>query len=82
MFMNRECSVIERIQTFTIRSGKTEAEIHVTQENAHFVDVVAAALGLKHLRQVPTGGDEFEAEREQWEDGNNLLVLEPGVVIA
>ncbi len=74
--------IVERIQTFTIRPGKTEAEIHVTQENAPFVDVVAAALGLKHLRQVPTGGDEFEAEREQWEDGNNLLALEPGVVIA
>ncbi len=54
----------------------------MTQENAPFVDVVADALGLKHLRQVPTGGDEFEAEREQWEDGNNLLALEPGVVIA
>ena len=31
---------------------------------------------------IATGGDEFEAEREQWDDGNNLLAVEPGVVIA
>ena len=31
---------------------------------------------------ITTGGDEFEAEREQWDDGNNLVALEPGVVIA
>ncbi|MEO8683287.1 MAG: arginine deiminase family protein, partial [Devosia sp.] len=23
----------------------------------------------------------YEAEREQWDDGNNLLALEPGVVV-
>jgi arginine deiminase len=74
--------VVERIQTFTIRPGETEAEIEVAQERVPFVDVVAATLGLKQLRQVPTGGDEFEAEREQWEDGNNVLALEPGVVVA
>ncbi|HET9919924.1 MAG TPA: arginine deiminase [Ktedonobacteraceae bacterium] len=74
--------VVDRIQTFTIRPGKTETDIAVTQEEVPFVEVVAAALGLKHLRQVPTGGDEFEAAREQWEDGNNVLALEPGVVMA
>jgi arginine deiminase len=39
-------------------------------------------LGLKHLRVVTTGGDELEAEREQWEDGNNVVALSPGVVVA
>ncbi len=74
--------VVERIQTFSIQPGNTEGEIQVTREEHPFVDVVASALGLKQLRQVPTGGDEFEAEREQWEDGNNVLALEPGVVVA
>jgi arginine deiminase len=74
--------VVDGIQTFSIRPGKTEEAIEVTQEKASFVEVVAEALGLKQLRQVPTGGDEFEAEREQWEDGNNVLALEPGVVMA
>jgi arginine deiminase len=74
--------VVERIQTFSIQPGNMEGEIAVTREERPFIDVVAAALGLKHLRQVPTGGDEFEAEREQWDDGNNVLALEPGVVVA
>jgi arginine deiminase len=44
--------------------------------------VVAEAIGLARLRVVATGGDEYEAEREQWDDGNNLLALAPGVVMA
>ena len=31
---------------------------------------------------VATGGDAYEVEREQWDDGNNVLALEPGVVVA
>ena len=31
---------------------------------------------------IETGGDTFEAEREQWDDGNNVVALEPGVVVA
>ena len=31
---------------------------------------------------VPTGGDEFEAERNQWDDGNNVVALAPGVIVA
>ena len=40
------------------------------------------ALGLEKLRVVTTGGDAFEQEREQWDDGNNVVALEPGVVVA
>jgi arginine deiminase len=74
--------VVDRIQTFSIRPGATAGAIHVTREERPFIDVLAEALGIRQLRLVPTGGDVFEAEREQWEDGNNVLALEPGVVIA
>ena len=37
------------------------------------LDVVAEALELSKLRTVPTGGDAYEAEREQWDDGNNVV---------
>ena len=37
---------------------------------------------VRHPRSITTGGDDFEAEREQWDDGNNLVALEPGVVVA
>ena len=34
------------------------------------------------LHVVETGGDEYQQEREQWDDGNNVVALEPGVVVA
>jgi arginine deiminase len=74
--------VVDKITTFTIQPGNSDEDIHVTEEEKPFVEVVAGALGLKELRVVSTGGDSLEAEREQWEDGNNVFALEPGVVVA
>ena len=34
------------------------------------------------IRVIGTGGDKWQAEREQWDDGNNVVALEPGVVVA
>jgi len=31
---------------------------------------------------IETGGNSWQAEREQWDDGNNVVALEPGVVVA
>ena len=45
-------------------------------------ELMAQALGVGKMRVIETGGDSFEAEREQWDDGNNVVALEPGVVIA
>jgi arginine deiminase len=47
-----------------------------------FVDEVQDALGLDELKLVATGGDEFEAERNQWDDGNNVVALAPGVIVS
>jgi arginine deiminase len=47
-----------------------------------FLDEVKDALGLTELTVIPTAGDEFEAERTQWDDGNNVVALAPGVVVA
>jgi arginine deiminase len=74
--------VVSKIEAYTIQPGNKGGEVHVTKEEKPFLEVVAGALGLKHLRVVTTGGDELEAEREQWEDGNNVVALEPGVVVA
>jgi arginine deiminase len=43
---------------------------------------IARALSIDALRVVDTGGDRFEREREQWDDGNNVLAVAPGVVVA
>jgi arginine deiminase len=37
---------------------------------------------MARMRVVESGGDAFGAEREQWDDGNNIVALEPGVVVA
>ena len=43
---------------------------------------IARALDVPALRLFETGGDRYEAEREQWDDGNNVLAVAPGVVVA
>lgn len=74
--------VIDGIKTFSLRPGNREDPIEVTVEKDPFLKVVAQALGLKKLRTVTTGGDAYAQDREQWDDGNNVLALEPGVVVA
>jgi arginine deiminase len=44
--------------------------------------VLAEALDVERIRFFETGGDRWEAEREQWDDGNNVLAVAPGVVVA
>jgi len=58
------------------------AGVHAEVSDRSFLDEVRDALGITDLKLVTTGGDEFEAERNQWDDGNNVVALEPGVVIA
>jgi arginine deiminase len=43
---------------------------------------IARALDVPALRLFETGGDRYEAQREQWDDGNNVLAVAPGVVVA
>lgn len=72
--------VTDAIQTYSLRPGD-DGRVHVTTETAPFLEVVAGALGVRTLRTVPTGGDAYEAQREQWDDANNLLCISPGVVV-
>jgi arginine deiminase len=73
--------VVDRIRAFSLRPGGGPTGIEITAEDKPFVRVVEEALGLDRLRVIATGGNSYEAEREQWDDGNNLLAVEPGVVI-
>jgi arginine deiminase len=59
------------------RSGLLEIE----REDDLFA-AIARELGVAALRLFETGGDRYESEREQWDDGNNVLALAPGVVVA
>jgi arginine deiminase len=54
----------------------------VTEERAPFTNVVARALGIGKLRIIEAGGDADAAPRQQRDSGNNVVALEPGVVVA
>ncbi len=73
--------VVNNIRAVSLRPGKKPGDFHVTEEKS-FVDAVADALKIKKLRVVETGGDEYQAQREQWDDANNTVALEPGVVVS
>jgi len=74
--------VVDGIRCTSLRPSQTPGKLDVRPESAPFLEVVARALGVKQLRTVATGGDTWEAEREQWDDGNNVVALAPGVVVA
>jgi arginine deiminase len=75
--------IMDSVHTFTLRPGSLARPVDVTDEgSAAFTDVVAKALGLPQLTVVATGGDVFQAERQQWDSGNNVVALEPGRVVA
>ena len=74
--------VVNQIIPFTLRPDDSKPHgIDIQREKTNFLETVAAALNLKALRVVETGGNSFAAEREQWDDGNNVVAVEPGVVI-
>jgi arginine deiminase len=73
--------VIDQVRAISLRPGTSEGQFHVTQEKG-FLPAVADALGVADLKVVETGGDAYQQEREQWDDGNNVVALEPGVVVA
>jgi arginine deiminase len=73
---------VSEIEPFSIRAGDKPGQLDVRPDDKPFLEVVQEALGLKQLRVVSTGGDWFAQEREQWDDGNNVVALEPGVILA
>jgi arginine deiminase len=72
--------VVAQIQPILFTPGGPSG-VEATVSDRAFLDEVKDALGITDLKVVTTGGDEFEAERNQWDDGNNVVALEPGVVV-
>lgn len=73
--------VVDQIRAISLRPGKKHGDFHVTREKS-FLSAVANALKVKKLKVVETGGDQYQREREQWDDANNTVAIEPGVVVA
>jgi arginine deiminase len=72
----------DEVICYDIRPGEGRAPLDFRRDPRPIFDIVAEVLGYKSLQIVPTGGtSEEERSREQWNDGNNVLALRPGVVI-
>jgi arginine deiminase len=84
-FLDRDCvtmfpKVVPTITAYSVRPGDKPGSLDVRRETS-FLDAIKDALKLTDLRVIQTGGDRWQAEREQWDDGNNVVALEPGVVV-
>ena len=73
--------VVNQIRAISLRPGKKRGDFHVTLEK-DFLSAVADALKVRKVHVVETGGDAYQMEREQWDDANNTVALEPGVVVS
>jgi arginine deiminase len=73
--------VVDGIRAISIRPGSKPGTVDV-REDKDFLSAISDALRVKKLHVVSTGGDAYQQEREQWDDGNNVVALEPGVVVA
>ncbi|GHA22694.1 arginine deiminase [Oceanisphaera arctica] len=74
--------VADAVICYDLRPGKGRSKLSFQQDARHLFEVVADILGYEALQVVPTGGDSpEEQQREQWNDGNNVLTLSPGVVV-
>jgi arginine deiminase len=86
-FADRDCvtvspEFVNQFHTYSLRPSDGDPGFEIILESKPFVDVVAEALNLDKLRVVDTGGNVYASERQQWDSGNNLVAVEPGVVFA
>ena len=68
------------LPSYTIEPGGGPRELKVTDhppEDMH--DAIAGALGLGSIRVLTARQDVHSAQREQWDDGCNVLAVSPGL---
>ncbi len=73
--------VIDHARAISLRpDAKSPVGMRVEVEDKGLVEVVGDALGVD-FTVVETAGDVYGVQREQWNDANNVVALEPGLVI-
>jgi len=73
--------VIDGVTPISLRpDDKSPAGLDIRVEDKGLVEVVGDALGVT-FKVVETAGDIYGTQREQWDDANNVVAVEPGVVI-
>lgn len=74
--------IADEIRCTSLYASDEPGQIRYERHDGKFLHVVSNALGMGSLRVLTTGGDHYESEREQWDDGNNVLALDRRVVLA
>lgn len=74
--------IMDQVKTYSLYPSDKPSGIELRRDKGAFVDVVAQSLGLKKIRVVATAGNEYAMHRQQWDSGNNMVALSPGVVVA
>ncbi|WP_436533088.1 arginine deiminase [Actinoplanes sp. HUAS TT8] len=70
----------EALRSWTVRPGDDEDGLTVVGNDDLFA-TIAETLGVEKLHILETDEDVRAAQREQWDDGNNFLAVEPGVIV-
>jgi arginine deiminase len=71
------------LPSYTIEPGSGPWELKVTDHPPQDMHrAIAAALGRGSIRVLTATQDVHSAQREQWDDGCNVLAIAPGVVVA
>jgi arginine deiminase len=69
----------DELRAYSLRPGRNGIDV---EHEPDLFTALADALDVAAVRLIETGGDRYEAQREQWDDGNNVLAVAPGVVVA
>ena len=73
--------VLKSSRAWSVIPGEGDEPLAIKSEEG-IIPAIEDALDIERLNIIPTGGDRYEAEREQWDDGNNVLAIRPGRVVA
>ena len=71
--------LLERLDSYTLTlvGGSLRA-----RHEPDLFGAIARALDLPRIRLIHADADPRTAQREQWDDGNNVVAISPGVVVA
>jgi arginine deiminase len=71
-------SLLDRLDAYTLTPSRTGMR---ARHEPNLFGAIARALGQSRVRLIHGDADARTAQREQWDDGNNVLAISPGVVV-
>lgn len=72
-------SLLDELDAYTLTPSQDGVR---TRHEPDLFRAIARALGLPRVRLIHADTDSRTAQREQWDEGNNVLAISPGVVVA